>query len=125
MAFGLALLSRGGDAEAASIAFQAVATPATSICAAPCYQLRIFLEHPTRSLYIQAVQFELDVMEGASVSNLPIYPQRNSNASGAGTAYRDEFGDLQAGLPWNLASNLARRGVDDGFDVLLVSASDN
>lgn len=103
------------------LVFEAVSTPATSLCPDPCFQVRIFLEDPTRQRQIQAIQMDIDVGVGARVAVLPVPPAANTNAASGNAAHDDR--DRSVLLPWNLTAFVAASPTA-GFDVFVVLASD-
>jgi hypothetical protein len=108
------------SARALGFYFETVAATATSLCAAPCFQVRMFLEDPTRDVEIQALQFDVDVSGGVVVANLPIPPASNSNAQAGNVNVEDEDGNVFV-VPWPLSATVGASPTT-GFDALAVLA---
>jgi len=104
------------------LVFEARRTAATDICPEPCFQVRIYLEDPTRSRSIQAIQFEIDVGVGARVGPLAFPPATNSNASAENAFIWND--STSEHVPWGLAAFLGPSPNRD-FDVLLVLAAND
>jgi hypothetical protein len=114
-------MSLGATAKAASLYFEAVATTATTICVAPCFQIRTFLEDETRALSIQAIQFDVAVDGDGTVANLPVPPATNGNAQAGNTNIEDADGNI-AVTPFELSATVGASPTA-GFDALFVLAS--
>lgn len=102
------------------VVFEAVSTPATGICPEPCFEVRVFLEDPTRSVDIQSIQFDIDVAVGARVAPQPVPPETNSNARAGNVVFFSEE-DARA-VPWDLSATVGA-SPDRGFEVLMVEAA--
>lgn len=100
--------------------FEPVAVAATSICPAPCYEVRVYIEDASREVDIQAIQMDIDIGAGALPVVYPVPPVANTNAATANATYSDaESGAI---LPWDLSATLGA-SPSAGFDVLLVDAA--
>jgi hypothetical protein len=72
-----AALTIAGSAWAGQIVFETVAAPAAQVgtsCPAPCFNVQMFFEDPTRSLEIQALQFDVGIVKGGAAAKLPVPP---------------------------------------------------
>jgi len=119
-----AAMTVSAGAKAASLYFELVSATATTICVAPCYQVRMFMEDPTRSLLIQAIQMDVDV-QNATVAELPVPPATNTNAS-AKTAINATFtasdGETAVEIAWATSATVGASPAP-GFDALTVLAA--
>jgi hypothetical protein len=111
-----------GVARAIGFYFETVATTATAICAAPCFQVRMFLEDPTRDVEIQALQFDVDISGGVTVENLTVPPGSNQNADNGNVNVEDGDGNIVV-VPWSLSATVGKSPAA-GFDALAVLASE-
>ena len=101
-----------GSARAASLFFQAVPTPSTSICGGPCYQLRTFFQDDTRSLELTGIQMDV-ILEGpAVVPPTGTHDHPNGNVGNAEVITEYSNGDF-AILPFDIDSNVAQVGFND------------
>jgi len=107
-AAGIALaLTAEARADAPLLHFEAVATSASAICAAPCYQVRMFLEDSTRSLQLFGLQFDVDVFGSATVGLIPEHSAQNGNVA-TGNALVENADGVALTVPWNLAAGIGR-----------------
>jgi hypothetical protein len=111
----------GGSGDPATLYFQAVATPATATCPAPCFEIRMFLESTDRDLEVQGVEVDVDVVGSATVAALPVPPAINANAERATTILELPDGNFLT-APWDLTSLVAASALP-GFDAVAVGAS--
>jgi hypothetical protein len=118
------LLLVATSAEAVQLHFEAWPAPSSETCTAPCYQVRMFLQvEPSDSDQdILAIQMNVDVRSGAVPAQLPVHPQRNSNA-GSGNIQIGATGTATVNVPWDLSSAVAKSPLE-GFDATLVHAAD-
>jgi hypothetical protein len=109
------------NASAAQFYFQAAQTTATSICPAPCYEIRMFYEDPSGTIPLQAVQFDVEVIGSATVGVLGDPPPTpNSNVRNGNVFLEETDGSISV-FPWDLASAI---GTSPNLpaDVLTVDA---
>ena len=121
-----AAMTVSAGAKAASLYFELTATGTTAICAAPCYQVRMFLEDPTRTLEIQAIQMDIDV-QNATVGELPVPPATNTNASQKGAinvVYTASDLETTNEVSWGTSATVGASPAA-GFDALIVLAAGN
>jgi hypothetical protein len=116
-------------ARALGLHFEAWPTPASGICAAPCYQVRMFIQvQPYEAtLEIQSIQMDVGAGNGADPAELFTPPDENNGNSGPGNIlvrYPTGVGSqIRSGpLPWNLSSTVARSPAA-GSDVRMVHAA--
>ena len=108
-------------AEAVGLYFETAATTSSATCPEPCFQIRMFIEDPTRNIEFQAIQMDVDIFGGGTPAVLPVPPARNANADdGNVTVELDE--ETVVAVPWELAATVGRSPTA-GFDALLVNAS--
>jgi hypothetical protein len=103
------------------LVFEPVPVAATSICPAPCYEVRVFIEDSSREVDIQAIQMDIDIGAGALPVAYPVPPATNSNAGDANAIYLDEDEERLVVSPWDLSATVGKS--PSGFDVLLVAAA--
>jgi hypothetical protein len=99
--------------------FEAARTPASSICADPCYQVRIYVEGHS---FIYAIQMDLAVWAGARTAELPFYPETNSNADDGNVTFLPDPAsgiDERVLFPWSFTA--IARSPRPGFDALLLN----
>jgi len=104
-----------GSVQAAQIVFDPVAAPAEQVgasCPAPCFNVRMFFEDPTRNLEIHALQFDVAITGGGTAAHLPVPPASSAQAANG------NFG----AAPWSLSATVGR-SPDAGFDALVVNAA--
>jgi len=121
-----AAMTVSAGAKAATLYFELVSATATTICVAPCYQVRMFIEDPTRSLQIQAIQMDIDVVN-ATVGVLPVPPATNTNASGKAAinvTYTASDGESTNEIAWDTSATVGASPAA-GFDALIVLAAGN
>jgi len=127
-----AAMALGTGAKAASLYFELASTVSSASCAAPCFQVRMFIEDPGRALQVQAIQMDVDVTGAATVARLPAPPECNASnpcpnpnvsRSGETNATYDFADETSSVLPWNLSATVGA-SPNAGFDALLVLASD-
>jgi len=111
-----AAMSLSAAAQAATIVFEPVAATASTTCPAPCFNIRMFLEDPTRSVQLTAIQFEVDVINATAV----VAPA--ANVQGPNTSITD-IDDVTTVAPFPLSATVGASPTA-GFDVLVVHASD-
>jgi hypothetical protein len=120
---GIILLTQAGaQADAISpypFVFETARTTATSTCADPCYQLRIFVEDHAHSVSLMGIQMEMDVMSGATVAELPVYPETNTNASGGSATFLHPAVPLEIDFPWSFTA--VARSPREETDALLLN----
>src|SRR5262249_6144792 len=90
-------------------------------CAAPCYQVRMFIEDRLGELQIQAFQMNVGVYAGAVPAVLPVPPATNGNAGSGNIKVRLSTGTMEF-LPWNLSSTV---GKSPNGDAIVVDAAEN
>ena len=134
MAFAAAM-SLGTSAFAAGIFFQTNAATATAICPAPCFTVQMFAQDDSAggTRVIQAIQFDVDVTNGAGdvvVANLPVPPATNTNTGVGNTTVTDSTdpeAPTQAVIPFELSATVGKSplqtAVNPTADVLVVVAS--
>jgi len=132
IAFAAASLIGSGTASAAAIIFEAAPITATTICLAPCFQIRAFAEATSDDQTVLAVQFNVDITN-ATVANLPTATTPNANGSvkaGINAVYTTDDprftdpGDPETAVSigiWDLSATVAQSPT---VDVLFVLASD-
>jgi hypothetical protein len=115
----LTLFWTSGDAAAASFFFQAVAKAPASPCQPPCYEFRMFVEDPSRSLELQNLDLDLEIT-GATPVGLPFPPAPTQAA--ANTSLEDAEGNSLSNFPWQLANSVGISPALD-FDVRLIDVA--
>jgi hypothetical protein len=110
------------SAFAAAFVFDVVRATATTICADPCFQIRVFAQDPSRSTPIQAVQLDIAV-SNATPATLPVPPATNANAVGGNTTVLVSADPLTASVPWNLSTTTGA-SPNTGSYALIVDAAD-
>lgn len=111
-----AALGMARAAQGVQIVFEAVEAPSSQVgvsCPAPCFNVQMFFEDPTRSVEIQALQFDIEIADGGVAAELPVPPQTSSQAAGA---------NLELLRPWDLSATVGK-SPNAGFDALLVNAA--
>jgi len=102
-----------------TLEFEAWPTPATEICAAPCYQVRMFVEDQLGELQLQAFQMDVEVRVGAIPAILPMPPATNANADGGNIALHNPTGDVE--FPWDIVSLVRMSPTVPGALILAAS----
>ena len=100
-------LTPAGAARAFELYLETVPTTSGDTCPEPCYQVRMFVEDPTRNFEIQAVQFDIDLESGGTPALLPIPPATNSNAAPGNVNVEGPDENIIV-VPWNLSSTVGR-----------------
>jgi hypothetical protein len=84
--------------------------------------MRMFLQIDPLDMQrdIQAIQMDIRIAEGAIPAELPVHPARNDN-TGPGNVHAHSVGGHSVGVPWALASVIAKSPTEN-FDALMVHA---
>lgn len=110
-----AALTSAASADAAKIVFETVEAPSAQVgesCPAPCFNVRMYFEDPTRNLEIQALQFDVAIVSGVTAAKLPV-PPASSNQAASGNV---------GGAPWTLSATVGKSPREE-FDALVVNAA--
>jgi hypothetical protein len=111
-------MSLGAAAQAANLVFDAVAGTTSATCPAPCFNVHTYLEDPTRSVQLTAIQFEVDVINATPNTGAA------ANFQSPNVAVEDLDGNAPLiPFPLTVAGNIGAAPTP-GFDVLFVLGSD-